>query len=131
MLDALENKEHRCEFDGINTVITKNGKYCAAPATHKATLGEIVDLLEQFKNQPKTLVMPQIPNNSFAKKLYSVYLSYLPKEKIAFPLKMNTDNAAVLQSCLKRKTAVSSALIFQNPELQKVSIGIIQSGNFL
>ena len=91
MMAALEGKEHHCEFDGIDTVLTENGKYCAAPITHKVTLGEIVDLLDAFKNQPATLTMPEIPYNSFAKKLYSTYLSYLPKEKVSFPLKMNVD----------------------------------------
>ena len=91
MIAALEGKEHRCSFDGIETVLTEDGKYCAAPVTHKVTLGEIVSLLESFKAQPATLTMPEIPDGSFAKKLYSTYLSYLPKEKVAFPLKMNVD----------------------------------------
>ena len=91
MLDALEGKEHRCDFDGIETVLCEDGPYCAAPVTHKVTLGEIVDLLESFKAQPQTLQMPAIPNNSFAKKLYSTYLSYLPKEAVSFPLKMKLD----------------------------------------
>lgn len=91
MIAALEGKEHRCEFDGMDTVLTENGRYCAAPVTHKVTLGEIVELLDAFKAQPQTLLMPEIPHNSFAKKLYSTYLSYLPKEKAAFPLKMNCD----------------------------------------
>lgn len=91
MLDALESKEHRCEFDGLEVVPGK-GRYCYCPITHKATLGEIVDLLKQFAEQPKTLMVPEIPENSFAKKLYSTYLSYLPKEKVAFPLKMNMDD---------------------------------------
>ena len=91
MIAALECKEHRCEFDGVDTVLTENGRYCAAPVTHKVTLGEIVGLLDVFKAQPQTLLMPEIPHNSFAKKLYSTYLSYLPKEKAAFPLKMNCD----------------------------------------
>ena len=91
MLDALEGKEHHCEFDGVRTVLCSDGKYCAAPITHHVTLGEIVDLLDAFKAQPNTLVMPEIPDNSFAKKLYSTYLSYLPKEKASFPLKMNED----------------------------------------
>ena len=91
MLDALEGKEHHCEFDGVETVLKENGRYCAAPISHHATLGEIVDLLESFKKQSKTLVVPEIPYNSFAKKLYSTYLSYLPKEKVSFPLKMNVD----------------------------------------
>lgn len=91
MIAALEGKEHRCEFDGVDTILTENGRYCAAPVTHKVTLGEIVELLDAFKAQPQTLLMPEIPHNSFAKKLYSTYLSYLPKEKAAFPLKMNCD----------------------------------------
>ena len=91
MIAALEGKEHRCEFDGVDAVLTENGRFCAAPVTHKVTLGEIVELLDAFRNQPQTLLMPEIPHNSFAKKLYSTYLSYLPKEKAAFPLKMNCD----------------------------------------
>ena len=91
MVAALEGKEHHCEFDGVSTVLTENGRYCAAPITHKITLGGIVELLDSFKAQPQTLLMPEIPHNSFAKKLYSTYLSYLPKEKASFELKMNTD----------------------------------------
>ena len=91
MIAALEGAEHRCEFDGVDTVLTENGRFCAAPITHKVTLGEIVELLDAFRAQPQTLLMPEIPHNSFAKKLYSTYLSYLPKEKAAFPLKMNCD----------------------------------------
>ena len=92
MFDALENKEHHCEYDGLEPVAKDNGKYCYVPTTHKVTLGEIVDLLESFKAQPSTLLMPEIPDNSFAKKLYSMYLSYLPKEKTIFDLKMNCDD---------------------------------------
>ena len=91
MLDALEGKEHHCEFEGVDTVLCENGRYCAAPVSHKVTLGEITDLLYSFKAQPETLIMPQIPNGSFAKKLYSTYLSYLPKDKAIFDLKMNVD----------------------------------------
>ena len=91
MIAALEGREHRCEFNGVDTVLTENGRFCAAPITHKVTLGQIVELLDAFKAQPQTLLMPEIPHNSFAKKLYSTYLSYLPKEKAAFPLKMNCD----------------------------------------
>ncbi len=101
MLDALEGREHHCKFDGIDTTICDDGRYCAAPITHKVTLGEIVDLLDRFKTQPQTLVMPEIPDNSFAKKLYSTYLSYLPKEKIAFPLKMNVDVRGSFTELLK------------------------------
>ena len=91
MITALEGREHRCEFDGVETVLTENGRFCAAPVTHKVTLGEIVELLDAFRAQPQTLLMPEIPQGSFAKKLYSTYLSYLPREKAAFPLKMNCD----------------------------------------
>lgn len=92
MLDALEGKEHRCEFDGLDVVPKADGHYCYAPITHKVTLGRIVELLHEFAEQPKTLMIPEIPFNSFEKKLYSTYLSYLPKEKVAFPLKMNADD---------------------------------------
>ena len=99
MLDALEGKEHRCEFEGLEVIPTTNctnntnkGKYCYCPVTHKVTLGEIVDLIHKFAEQPRTLMIPEIPEGSFAKKLYSTYLSYLPKEKVAFPLKMNVDD---------------------------------------
>lgn len=91
MYDLLEGKERHCEFNGVETVEKEDGRYCYIPVTHKVTLGEIVDLLEQFKNQPKTLMMPKVPDGSFAKKLYSLYLSYLPKEKFAYSLKMNCD----------------------------------------
>lgn len=101
MFDALEEREHHCEFDGVQTVLTENGKYCAAPITHKATLGRIVELLHSFHDQPQTLVMPAIPNGSFEKKLYSMYLSYLPKEKVAFDLKMNCDDRGSFTELLK------------------------------
>lgn len=91
MYDLLEGKERHCEFNGVETVEKEDGRYCYIPVTHKVTLGEIVDLLEQFKNQPKTLMMPKMPDGSFAKKLYSLYLSYLLKEKFAYTLKMNCD----------------------------------------
>ena len=92
MFDLLEGKEIHCEFDGVETVITENGRYCCVPVTHKVTLGEIVNLLEQFKEQPSTLMMPRMPEGSFAKKLYSLYLTYLPSEKFKYPLKMNVDD---------------------------------------
>jgi len=91
MMDALEGKEHHCEFEGLEVLPTNEGKYCFCPVTHKVTLGKIVELLHAFAEQPKTLTIPEIPFNSFEKKLYSTYLSYLPKEKVAFPLKMNVD----------------------------------------
>ena len=92
MLDAMEGHEHRCEFDGLEVLPSPDGRYCYCPVTHKITLGEIVDLLHQFADQPRTLMMPQMPADSFTKKLYSTYLSYLPKEKVAYPLKMNVDD---------------------------------------
>ena len=91
MFDLLEGKERHCEFDGVETVLTENGRYCCVPGSHKVTLGEIVDLLAQFKNQPVSLLMPRIPDGSFAKKLFSLYLTYLPKEKFKYAMKMNCD----------------------------------------
>jgi len=101
MFDALEGKEHHCEFDGVETVLKEDGKYCAATVTHKATLGYIVECLNTFHDQPATLLMPSIPAGSFEKKLYSMYLSYLPKEKVAFPLKMNCDDRGSFTELLK------------------------------
>ena len=92
MIAALQGKEHRCDFDGLGVFPMEKGPYCYCPITHHVKLGEIVDLLYRFADQPKTLTIPEIPNGSFAKKLYSTYLSYLPKEKVAFPLKMNVDD---------------------------------------
>ena len=92
MIACLKGEEHHCEFEGLEVKPSETGRYCYVPTTHKATLGEIVDLLKSFAEQPKTLMIPEIPSNSFAKKLYSTYLSYLPKEKVAFPLKMNVDD---------------------------------------
>ena len=91
MISALQGCEHRCEFDGLGVFPQKEGRYCYCPVTHRATLGEIVNLLDSFARQPKTLLIPEIPAGSFAKKLYSTYLSYLPASKVAFPLKMNVD----------------------------------------
>lgn len=119
MLAALENKEHHCEFDVTNTVLCENGKYCAAPITHKVTLGEIVELLESFKNQPQTLVMPEIPYNSFAKKLYSTYLSYLPKEKAIFDLKMNCDDRGSFTELLKTEKCGQFSVNISKPGITK------------
>ena len=119
MLDALEGKEHHCEFDGINTVLCDDGKYCAAPITHKVTLGEIVDLLDGFKMQTNTFVMPEIPENSFAKKLYSTYLSYLPKEKVAFPLKMNCDDRGSFTEILKTDKCGQFSVNISKPGITK------------
>ena len=119
MLDALENKEHHCEFDGIDAVMCQDGKYCAVPITYKVTLGEIADLLEGFKAQPKTLIMPEIPNNSFAKKLYSTYLSYLPKEKVSFPLKMNCDSRGSFTELLKTENCGQFSVNISKPGITK------------
>ena len=119
MLDALENKEHHCEFDGVKTVLSDNGKYCAVPVTHFVTLGEIVDLLYSFKSQPETLVMPEIPLGSFAKKLYSTYLSYLPKEKVSFPLKMNVDGRGSFTELLKSENCGQVSVNISKPGITK------------
>ncbi len=92
MFDLLEGKETHCEYDGVETVVKENGRYCCVPVTHKVTLGEIVDLLQQFKEQPVNLMMPKMPNGSFSKKLFSLYLTYLPKDKFKYSLKMNCDD---------------------------------------
>lgn len=92
MFDLLEGKEQHCEFDGVETVAKEDGRYCYVPGIHKVTLGEIVDLLQEFKQQPQTLLMPKMPSGSFAKKLYSLYLTYLPKEKFKYAMKMNVDD---------------------------------------
>lgn len=119
MLDALEGKEHRCTFEEINTVLCDDGKFCAAPITHKVTLGEIVDLLNAFKAQTSTLVMPEIPDNSFTKKLYSTYLSYLPKEKVSFPLKMNVDARGSFTELLKTEKCGQFSVNISKPGITK------------
>ena len=119
MLLAIEGREHHCEFDGIDTVLCDEGKYCAAPITHKVTLGEIVELLEVFKNQPQTLLMPEIPYNSFAKKLYSTYLSYLPKEKAIFDLKMNCDDRGSFTELLKTEKCGQFSVNISKPGITK------------
>lgn len=119
MLDALEGREHRCEFEGVKTVMSPEGRYCAAPVTHFVTLGEIVALLDAFRDQPKSLMMPQIPNGSFAKKLYSTYLSYLPKEKAAFPLKMNIDSRGSFTELLKTENCGQFSVNISKPGVTK------------
>lgn len=119
MLDALEGNEHRCTFEGVDTVFCDDGKYCAAQITYKVTLGEIVDLLESFKMQTSTLVMPEIPNDSFAKKLYSTYLSYLPKDKVSFPLKMNVDNRGSFTELLKTEKCGQFSVNISKPGTTK------------
>lgn len=119
MLDALEGKEHHCEFEGVAAIENKEGRYCYAPITHHITLGEIVDLLEKFKNQPQTLEIPKIPKNSFAKKLYSTYLSYLPKEKVSFPLKMNIDTRGSFTELLKSEKCGQVSINISKPGITK------------
>ncbi len=119
MFAALEGKEHRCEFDGIDTVLTPDGRYCASPVTHKVTLGEIVELLDKFKNVPTCLTMPEIPYGSFAKKLYSTYLSYLPKEKASFPLKMNVDARGSFTEMLKTEKCGQFSVNISKPGITK------------
>ena len=119
MIAALEGKEHHCEFDGVNTVLTESGRYCAAPISHKATLGEIVALLDAFKAQPATLTMPEIPHNSFAKKLYSTYLSYLPKEKASFELKMNVDDRGSFTELLRTQKCGQVSINISKPGITK------------
>lgn len=119
MFDALEGKEHRCEFDGLTAVENENGKFCFVPTTHRVTLGEISDLLEKFKSQPISLLLPEIPKNSFAKKLYSTYLSYLPKEKVAFPLKMNVDQRGSFTELLKTEKCGQFSVNISKPGITK------------
>ena len=119
MVAALKGEEHHCEFDGIDTVLTESGRYCAAPVTHKVTLGEIVDLLNEFHEQPKSLTIPEIPAGSFAKKLYSTYLSYLPKEKVAFPLKMNEDNRGSFTELLRSTNCGQVSINISKPGITK------------
>ena len=119
MLDALEGKEHHCEFEGLTTVLREDGRYCAAPVSHKVTLGEIVSLLDSFRQQPQTLLMPEIPDGSFAKKLYSTYLSYLPKEKAIFPLKMNVDVRGSFTELLKTERCGQFSVNISKPGITK------------
>ena len=119
MLDALQGKEHHCEFDGVETVYKEDGRYCAATITHKVTLGEIVELLKEFAEQPKTLMIPEIPAGSFAKKLYSTYLSYLPYEKTAFPLKMNVDERGSFTELVHTLNAGQVSINISKPGITK------------
>ncbi|MBR4910714.1 MAG: NAD-dependent epimerase/dehydratase family protein [Clostridia bacterium] len=119
MLDALEGKEHRCEFEGVRAVPCENGRFCVAPVTHKATLGYIVECLKRFRDQPQTLVMPEIPAGSFEKKLYSMYLSYLPESKTAFPLKMNVDPRGSFTELLKTEKCGQFSVNISKPGITK------------
>jgi UDP-2-acetamido-2,6-beta-L-arabino-hexul-4-ose reductase len=119
MFAILRGMPHRCEFDGLNEVAKADGKFCYCPITHKVTLGEIVDSLNNFKNQPATLLMPEIPYNSFAKKLYSTYLSYLPKEKVSFPLKMNVDPRGSFTELIKSEKCGQVSVNISKPGITK------------
>lgn len=119
MITALQGGEHHCEFDGTEAVAKENGRYCYVPVSHKVTLGEIVSLLEEFKAQPKTLLMPKIPAGSFAKKLYSTYLSYLPKEKAIFDLKMNSDDRGSFTELMKTADCGQFSVNISKPGITK------------
>ena len=119
MIAALKGEEHHCEFEDVETVLVESGRYCAAPVTHKITLGEIADLLYSFKEQPSTLLIPEIPHNSFAKKLYSTYLSYLPKEKVSFALKMNVDNRGSFTELFKSANCGQLSINISKPGITK------------
>ena len=119
MLNALEGKVHRCDYEGNDPVPRENGKFCYCPIYHTVTLGEIVDLLDTFKNQPKSLVMPEIPKGSFAKKLYSTYLSYLPREKACFDLKMNIDQRGSFTELLKTEKCGQVSVNISKPGITK------------
>lgn len=119
MLSALIENEHHCEFDSVTVIETENGKYCYVPTTHHVTLGEIVELLNTFAKQSESLIMPEIPFDSFAKKLYSTYLSYLPKEKTIFPLKMNVDNRGSFTELLKTEKCGQFSVNISKPGITK------------
>lgn len=119
MFDLLEGKEVHCDFDGVETVQKADGRYCCVPVTHKVTLGEIVDLLQQFHAQPQTLMMPKIPEGSFAKKLYSLYLTYLPTEKFKYSLKMNCDERGSFTELLHTADCGQVSINISRPGITK------------
>lgn len=119
MIACLLDREHHCEFDGLDVLPQVDGRYCYCPVTHKVTLGKIVELLKEFAEQPKTLTIPDIPNGSFAKKLYSTYLSYLPKEKAAFPLKMNADDRGSFTELVHTLNAGQVSINISKPGITK------------
>ncbi len=119
MLAALSGKPHRCDYDGLAPVARGEGRYCYAPITHKVTLGEIVDLLGEFKAQPATLTVPEIPEGSFAKKLYSTYLSYLPREAVSFPLRMNVDDRGSFTELLRSRACGQVSVNISRPGITK------------
>lgn len=115
----IEGNERHCEYDGVEAVEKADGRYCYVPTTHKVTLGEIVDLLEQFKSQPQTLMMPKMPNGSFAKKLYSLYLTYLPTEKFKYALKMNVDDRGSFTELLHTEDCGQVSINISKPGITK------------
>lgn len=119
MFDLLEGKEKHCEFDGVETILSGNGRYCCVPVTHKVTLGEIVDLLNEFKEQPVTLMMPKMPDGSFTKKLYSLYLTYLPTDKFKYALKMNIDNRGSFTELVHTKDCGQLSINISKPGITK------------
>lgn len=119
MFDLLEGKEKHCEFDGVETILSDDGRYCCVPVTHKVTLGEIVDLLDEFKEQPVTLMMPKMPDGSFAKKLYSLYLTYLPTDKFKYALKMNVDNRGSFTELVHTKDCGQVSINISKPGITK------------
>ena len=119
LLDALEGREHRCTFDGVHAVLCDDGKYCAAPVSHSVTLGRIAELLHTFREQSSTLRMPELPEGSFAKKLYSTYLSYLPRERIAFPLEMHRDERGSFTELLKTASCGQFSVNVSKPGITK------------
>lgn len=119
MIAALKAEEHRCEFESLEVLPMKNGRYCYCPITHCVTLGEIVELLRVFAAQPTTLVIPEMPEGSFAKKLYSTYLSYLPKEKVSYPLKMNIDARGSFTELLRTETCGQVSINISKPGITK------------
>lgn len=119
MFDLLEGKEQHCDFYGIQSILNETGKYCCVPATHKVSLGEIIDLLQEFKNQPYTLMMPDMPEGSFQKKLFSLYLSYLPKEKFKYPLKVNLDARGSFTELIHTKSNGQVSVNISKPGITK------------
>lgn len=119
MFDLLEGKEARCEFDGVETIANSDGRYCYVPVTHKVTLGEIVNLLREFKEQPETLMMPKAPEGSFAKKLHSLYLTYLPKENFKYAMKMNVDNRGSFTELMHTEDCGQVSINISKPGITK------------
>ena len=119
MIAGLQGKEHKCEFDGLDVLPSAEGRYCYCPVTHKVTLGEIVEYLKSFATQPSTLMIPEIPAGSFAKKLYSTYLSYLPADKVAFPLKMNVDDRGSFTELVHTLNAGQVSINISKPGITK------------